>query len=71
VDLEEVCVARQTRRHELDALTTAGRELTADPLTTDKHCLRDVVSDLRVRWRELMQLLTSTVSNAVSTHMHR
>jgi len=66
VDLEELCAARQTKRHDLDALTAAGRELTADSMTTDKHCLRDVVSDLRARWRELMQLLTNTVSNAVS-----
>ena len=67
VDLDELCVARQTRRHELDTLTATGRELTADSMTTDKHCLRDVLSDLRARWRDLMQLLTSTVSNAVST----
>jgi len=66
VDLEELCAARQTRRHELDSLTATGRELTADSMTTDKHCLRDAVSDLRARWRELMQLLTNTVSNAVS-----
>ena len=66
VDLEELCVARQTKRHELDTLTATGRELTADSMTTDKHCLRDAVSDLRARWRELMQLLTNTVSSAVS-----
>ena len=69
VDLEELCAARQTKRHELDSLTSAGRELTSDSMTTDKHCLRDAVSDLRARWRELMQLLTSTVSNAVSSDL--
>jgi len=66
VDLEELCVARQTKKHELDSLTAMGRELTSDPMTTDKHCLRDAVSDLRARWRDLMQLLTCTVSSAVS-----
>jgi len=66
LDLEELCVARQTKRRELDSLTASGRELTADSMTTDKHCLRDAVSDLRARWRDLMQLLTCTVSSAVS-----
>jgi len=66
IDLEELCVSRQTKRHELDTLTSTGRELTTDSMTTDKHCLRDALSDLRARWRELMQLLASTVSNAVS-----
>jgi len=65
LDLEELCVARQTKRRELDSLTASGRELTADSMTTDKHCLRDAVSDLRARWRDLMQLLTCTVSSAV------
>ena len=64
-DLEQLVSARQSRKKEMDAVTAIARELTSDEATVDRHRLRDAVSDLRARWRELTQLLANAISSLV------
>lgn len=64
-DLEQLVAARQARRKDLDALTTLARELTTDERNVDRHRLKDAISELRVRWREVTQLLAASISSQV------
>jgi chromosome segregation ATPase len=71
MDLEQLVATRLTRKAELDSVTAVARELTADETTIDRHRLRDAVSDLRARWRELTQLIAGAISSQVRTCLQK
>lgn len=57
---------KQSREAELDRVKAIARRLIEDPVTSDKHRVRETLSELQEKWQDLSDRLVQMISYSVS-----
>ena len=68
--IESLYVQKQGKQDDLEKIKTIGRELIEDPVTGDKHHLRETIADMQGKWQDLTELLVQMISYSVSSLIH-
>lgn len=64
--IESLYVQKQSKQPDLEKIKTIGRVLIDDPVTGDKHHLREMIADMQGKWQDLTELLVQMISYSVS-----
>jgi len=57
---------KQSREADLERVKTTAREIIHDPVTSDKHRVRETLSELQEKWQDLSDRLVQMISYTVS-----
>lgn len=66
--IEGLYVQKHGKQPDLEKIKTIGRELIDDPITGDKHHLREMIADMQGKWQDLTELLVQMISYSVSSN---
>ena len=57
---------KQSREADLERVKTTARQIINDPVTSDKHRVRETLSELQEKWQDLSDRLVQMISYSVS-----
>ena len=63
--IESLYRQKQMKQADLEHIKAIGRELIDDPLTGEKHRLRETLADMQGKWHDLTELLVQMISYSV------
>jgi len=58
---------KQSREAGLERVKTTARQIIDDPVTSDKHRVRETLSELQEKWQDLSDRLVQMISYTVSS----
>ena len=57
---------KQSREADVERVKAIARQIINDPVTADKHRVRETLSELREKWQDLSDRLVQMISYSVS-----
>ena len=66
-DTEGLYRQKQSREADLERVKTVARQIVNDPVTSDKHRVRETLSELQEKWQDLSDRLVQMISYSVSS----
>lgn len=67
--IENLYVQKHGKQEDLEKIKVIGRELIEDPITGDKHHLKEMIADMQGKWQDLTELLVQMISYSALTEI--